>query len=121
MPIDFFRPIFTTECTYVFWFSAVFMSAIWGYNGIVYVKEENEINKSYEEKVQNVFVKYHHHAEAFLSEFILSMLGWGSLYLILLNISKNSDKYDNFNIFLGTVAVICISGYGYKIAEKLGK
>lgn len=115
-----FKPIFETGYWMnLYWIVAVFISLIWGYNGIVYVIEESE-NTNEKSKNTSIY-KFHHHIEAFISEFILSMLGWASLYLLLANISNASDKYDNFNIFLGTVAAICISGYGYKIVEKLGK
>lgn len=56
-------------------------------------------------------------AGAFLSDFLLSMIGWGSLYLFLINYTD--DKFSNLNIFLGLIAIICISGYGFKISEKI--
>ena len=54
---------------------------------------------------------------AFVSDFTWSFIGWCSLYLLL---SQYCDKdLATLNIFLGIVAVVGITGYGFKIPEKM--
>jgi hypothetical protein len=54
----------------------------------------------------------------FISDFLVSFAGWISLLALYNNIC--TEKFDNFNIFLGTIAFLGIAGYGYKIWERLG-
>jgi hypothetical protein len=55
---------------------------------------------------------------AFLSDFLLSFFGWLSLYVLSNRVMCTSDL-GSFDVFLGTIAIIGIPGYGFKIADKL--
>lgn len=56
----------------------------------------------------------------FLSEFLGSFAGWYCFYVL---ISRHQDKitFGNFDIFLGTIAVIGITGYSHKLVEAINK
>jgi hypothetical protein len=71
------------------------------------VSEQHEEEKKYIKKLVGIF-----------SDFIMAFVGWICLYVLIANLLTNSNS-DNFNIFLGTIALLSISGYGYKIASKL--
>jgi hypothetical protein len=115
----------------LYWIIAVFMSIFWGYFGVKYEEldevEEVIVNQSERRNITltNTKIKIKKQPQwyqvgTFLSDGMLSLVGWICLYVLLKNISDEKlHDYENFNIFLGTVAVICITGYGYKIAEKL--
>jgi hypothetical protein len=114
----------------IYWFIAFAMSVFWGYFGVMY-ERNREVTEETTKEVDGkhvtvtrtkVEIKKNlcwYELGTFLSDGMLSLVGWFSLYLLLINLQEPAEKFDNFNIFLGTVAVICITGYGYKIAEKL--
>ncbi|HZF69755.1 hypothetical protein [Sulfuricurvum sp.] len=54
---------------------------------------------------------------AFLSDFVWSILGWFALYVLLSQ--YRCIELVNLNIFLGIVAIVGITGYGFKIPEKM--
>ncbi len=54
---------------------------------------------------------------AFLSDFAWSFIGWCALYLLLYQ--HCNEDLANLNIFLGIVAIVGITGYGFKIPEKM--
>ncbi|HEX5670563.1 MAG TPA: hypothetical protein VFX66_03420 [Sulfuricurvum sp.] len=112
---------------YVYWFIASIFSIFWGFFGIMYerldeyqeveITENTTLTKS---KIQTKNRPYWYMIGTFISDGMLSLCGWASLYILLINMATNSiSTNQNFNIFLGTVSLICITGYGYKIAEKL--
>jgi hypothetical protein len=68
------------------------------------VSEQHEEEKKYIKKLVGIF-----------SDFIMAFVGWICLYVLIANLLTNS----NSDIFLGTIALLSISGYGYKIASKL--
>ena len=96
-----------------FWGLAVFLSLFWGIYGCNSVKDKKikliDFMKNDPLEVLGIF----------LSEFIGSLAGWYCFSLLLPRI-----KYPNLGIFevlLGTIAVIGISGYSYKLIDKIGK
>lgn len=126
------KQILEYQCIY--WIIAFAMSTFWGYFGVKYeelIELEVEQTKDDEEKNSSKITKYviddnKHEYECwykvgtFVSDGLFSLVGWICLYFLLTNMAEDKLKaYENFNIFLGTVAIICITGYGYKIAEKL--
>ena len=54
---------------------------------------------------------------AFISDFAWSLIGWGALYLLLHQYCN--EELATLNIFLGIVAIVGITGYGFKIPEKM--
>lgn len=54
---------------------------------------------------------------AFISDFVWSFIGWCALYLLLSQYC--SKELLGLNIFLGIVAIVGITGYGFKIPEKM--
>lgn len=54
---------------------------------------------------------------AFVSDFAWSLIGWGALYLLLSQYF--CTELVVLNIFLGIVAIVGITGYGFKIPEKI--
>jgi hypothetical protein len=93
----------------LFWIIAILVSVWWAKDGLLWdiedKKEKEEEFKCYE--------KFSY----FFSDFFISFFGWIALYLLLANIIVG--QFDAFNIFLFTVAILGISGYGYKLAGKL--
>jgi len=53
----------------------------------------------------------------FISDFFSSLIGWGALYLLLAR--QIAEKADNFDIFLGIIAVAGITGHGYRLPDWL--
>lgn len=122
-----------------YWFVAIVISSFWGIYGIL-----DEANKDTKieivterqgkviacTKTQTKYIGKLSNPEkawgklgfvysfgAFLSDFSWSMIGWIALSIL-------SEQYTNsalatFNIFLGIVAVVGITGYGFKIPEKI--
>lgn len=130
-------------CELIFWAVAISMSIFWGIYGILdeaynvhtIKKTTKTITGSDEEtcSVKKVQTEYDFESTnpvvafkelgwvyglgAFLSDFAWSILGWIALY-------KLHSQYCNpelvtFNIFLGIVAIVGITGYGFKIPEKI--
>lgn len=54
---------------------------------------------------------------AFVSDLTWSLIGWGALYLLLSQYF--CTELVVLNIFLGIVAIVGITGYGFKIPEKI--
>jgi len=54
---------------------------------------------------------------AFISDFAWSFIGWCALYLLLSQYC--CAELVVLNIFLGIVAIVGITGYGFKIPEKI--
>ncbi len=102
------------------WF-AIPLSCFWGVYGC---KFESQV-KPHKYKYLIDFIK-ENRLEAFgvfTSEFIGSFAGWYCLHLLapsLNNYNKDSEL-GGFDIFLGTVAVIGITGYSHKLFDKIGK
>ncbi|MDD5406643.1 MAG: hypothetical protein PHE73_06870 [Sulfurovaceae bacterium] len=99
-----FTPLFQIGfISIAYWFVAIATSVMWGIYGI------NEENQKTCLKKTGVFV----------SEFFGSMFGWSSLYLLIDRIMMGHG--DNFEIFLGIVAITGIGGYAYRLADWLSK
>jgi hypothetical protein len=94
------------------WFSvwsviALIISTVWGIYGW-HCKVKNEVDNKWIEK-----------AGAALSEFLGSFLGWCCLYVLIVRFRVVPNIIGGFDIFLGTVAVVGITGYSYRIVEAL--
>lgn len=90
-----------------FWVLAVVVSGYWVCDAARWTQKQIDDGKEYDE------YEFSHG----LSDFLVSFGGWGALYLLLANLITGA--HDTFNAFLGTIAILGISGYGYKIAGKL--
>jgi hypothetical protein len=107
--------------TIVWFVLALCCSIYWGVYGCNDVKNENNKDKNRErfENIKTYFLKNKIEAIGiFMSEFIWSFLGWIALYIL---IQRFPDKLGNFDIFLGTIAVIGITGYASLLSDKIGK
>lgn len=122
-----------------YWFIAIVMSIFWGVYGIVdeaYNATEVEIiterqgkifhitktQTKHIEKMKNPKISWKaigtmHSIGAFVSDFVWSIMGWSALYVLLSQ--YQCEKLVHLNIFLGIVAVVGITGYGFKIPEKI--
>lgn len=60
---------------------------------------------------------YIERAGIFFSEFIGSLAGWLSLYVLLYR--SQSVTPGSFDVFLGIVAVVGVSGFSYRIIDVL--
>ncbi|MDD4854286.1 MAG: hypothetical protein PHQ22_01455 [Sulfuricurvum sp.] len=123
----------------IYWGIAFVMSVFWGLYGIMdeankdceveiiterigkvinYTKTQTKYigkNYSFLKACKKIGILYG--LGAFVSDFTWSFIGWCSLYLLL---SQYCDKdLATLNIFLGIVAVVGITGYGFKIPEKM--
>ena len=74
-----------------------------------YGKNKDKINNDLIEKIG-----------IFVSEFAGSFAGWYCLFLLAIHWQNHTDL-GSFDIFLGTISVLCISGYSYKMVSNLGK
>jgi len=90
------------------WFIAFLSSLVWGIYGWVYWEEEKKPKK------KNLMERV---ADS-LSEFMGSFAGWFCFYIVILRL-QSFDKLGSFDIFLGSIAVIGICGYSYRIIELL--
>jgi hypothetical protein len=126
-----------------YWITAIGVSVFWGLYGImeeaykgvssqevekVIVEQEGkrtEITKTFTRysleilNLKNAFeyLGLVYSMGAFISDFIWSFIGWCSLYLLL-------SQYDcvelvTLNVFLGIVAIVGITGYGFQIPDKM--
>ena len=93
----------------LFWVLAILVSAWWARDGLLWMIEDR--------KTKNKELECYERFSSVLSDFFISFSGWLALYLLLANIIVG--QFDTFNIFLFTVAILGISGYGYKLAGKL--
>ncbi|MBU0631122.1 hypothetical protein KKA17_00600 [bacterium] len=102
---------FFGSCTYqwIYWGIALITSILW----VIDYQKETKYEEEEKKEQQSCFVK----SMWYFSDFFVSFVGWVSLYILLYDIKE--EKFDSFNIFLATVAIISISGYGYKLFEKL--
>jgi len=123
----------------IYWSIAIGMSVFWGFYGIM-----DEANKDTEAEVvtkrigkiinyRKTQTKYigaignpkqgwkklgpMYSVGAFLSDFAWSFIGWSALYLLLSQYC--CAELVVLNIFLGIVAIVGITGYGFKIPEKM--
>jgi hypothetical protein len=87
---------------------AILFSVFWGFYGCNYERKKQEIK--WYDLIEWVGI--------FISEFIGSFAGWYCFSILAPRLQK-PDTLGVFDIFLGTVAVIGITGYSYKIADKL--
>lgn len=123
----------------LYWIIAIGMSVFWGFYGIM-----EEANSDKETKIvtrhtrlattciktrtkyidaiytikngcEELGIMYS--IGAFISDFAWSFIGWGALYLMLSQYS--CAELVVLNIFLGIVAIVGITGYGFKIPEKM--
>lgn len=120
----------------LYWIFAFSLSVFWGLYAIWY--EVNSLGSDFEEKKGNITETYWKRKQtkglkdsckelgrmgslgAFISDFLLSFIGWVCLYFFLENYYIKADQ-SNINIFLVLVAIVCISGYGFKISEKISQ
>lgn len=122
MPIN-FQPLFEVSVwSIVYWTLAILLSAFWGWYSVEHMLQHDKEEKFLRicrqtSKSESTLLKRFRIFDAFMSDFILSLFGWISLYILIRNLQN--ENYNNFNIFLGSVAILCISGYGFKIAEKM--
>lgn len=141
--VIYFHILFSYSWQFVLYWSIAFAASIvWGCYAIWYeviqyseyeviIEIEENLGKTTTtttqtktEYAKNLMESYHKLGKlgsigAFLSDFLLSLIGWCSLYVLMAHIE--CSKTGNIDIFLGTVAVICISGYGFKISEKINQ
>jgi len=124
----------------IYWFFAFTISIFWGLYAIWYevnqyseseietVQENNNTTKTKKyweiKKAQGLIVSCKKLGTigslgAFLSDFLLSLIGWGSLHMFINNYINKIQS--NIDIFLALVAIICISGYGFKISDKISQ
>lgn len=125
------------ECIY--WEFAVVMSIFWGLYGIIdeanedtktkIITKEINGNSEYTEKqvkylgeITNIKEAWNelgfmYASGAFLSDFLWSILGWSALYLLLSQYCN--EELIAFNVFLGVVSIVGITGYGFKIPDKI--
>lgn len=90
------------------WIIAFLFSLFWGIYGWAYVEKGEELkDKRLMEKIGDS-----------LSEFAGSFIGWVFFYILVLRL-QSFDKLGSFDIFLGTIAVIGICGYSFKLVDAL--
>ena len=107
----------------VFIIIAVSLSMFWGIQGLFlekpcedYLKQDMEyVNDIRCSCVQKVF----YIIGIFGSEFISSIFGWISFYISLLLLS--AGKTDTVSAILMIIAVVGMSGYGYRFSEWFSK
>jgi len=104
-----------------FWSIAIFVSSLWGMDGIreEYLKNEKDkwiYFKSGNQKNKWIYLKFFSY---FISDFVSGFIGLCALYLLLARLLIS--EIGNFDIFLGIVAIAGISGYGYKLPNWLNK
>lgn len=122
-----------------YWIVAISMSVYWGLYGIM-----EEANKDKETEIitkrTGAVVRYTktqikylgairnpkkgwkelglmYSSGAFISDFTWSFIGWCALYLLLSQYC--CGELVALNIFLGIVAIVGITGYGFQIPEKM--
>lgn len=139
--LNFTIPIFPQPFQYLYWEFAFVMSVFWGLYAIWYGAQkdiETQIVSEMEIKsTKKTITKWTKEESnkgllesckssgtwgstgAFLSDFLLSFIGWISLYIFIGNYCNK--ELSNLNIFLALVGIICISGYGFKISEKINQ
>ena len=104
---------------YWFWL-AIPLSVFWGIYGCI--EEEKRIERDIKE---GNFLKINKEkwifAGIFVSEFIGSFAGWICLGILVSRYRTGGITSGGFDVFLGTVAVIGISGYSYQIASAFKK
>jgi len=88
------------------WFPAVVLSVIWGFYGCKVAKK-----RFWEKGWSGGWVEPF---GIFFSEFIGSFAGWYCFYLLFPRL-RNISALGNFDVFLGMIAVLGISGFSYKI------
>lgn len=94
----------TIECSIIFWIVAIAISAYWGAVGLDCLKDEKSIPHT---KL--------HKSSYFVSDFLVSLAGWLSLFVL---IETYADaQLSSLNIFLGIVAFMGITGYGFELAK----
>ena len=111
---------------FFYWSLAVIMSAGWGLYGCNHTSnyDENGIlkDKKNRKTIRAFFMENTIEAIGILfSEFAGSMAGWWCLYILASRYTKIPCSLGVFDVFLGTVAVVGISGYSYKIVNAKGK
>lgn len=102
--------------------SAILLSIFWGFYGLNY--EKNKIEKSKMRGKNLIRFWREDPIEAFgifLSEFIGSFAGWFCLYILIRRFLDNQDKLGSFDIFLGTIAVLGITGYAHRLVDAINK
>lgn len=113
-----------------YWIAATLISVFWGWQGYVYIDYDcaknndcTKANKDCEDcdlyghnKYNQEKIKWSH---AF-SDFLSSMAGFTALYILLIQDDKLKD-FGAFHIFLGIVAILGITGFGYKLIEVFKK
>lgn len=92
---------------------AVPFSLLWGFYGIV--DEEKKIKGAKEGFPRCVVI-----SGIFVSEFLGSLIGWICLYYLVYRGLKLSVDLGVFDVFLGTVAIVGITGFFHQIVKKLG-
>lgn len=123
----------------LYWIIAIGMSVFWGFYGIL--DEANEEKKTeivteshgktfcctktqtqyidaiytIKEGCEELGVMYS--IGAFISDFTWSFIGWCALYILLSQYC--CTELVVLNIFLGIVAIVGITDYGFKIPEKM--
>lgn len=122
-----------------YWIIAIGMSVFWGFYGIleeankdceVDIVTERHGKVVYYTKTQTKYIGKitnpmdalkkigsMYSIGAFVSDFAWSFIGWCALYLLLSQYCY--AELAVLNIFLGIVAIVGITGYGFKIPEKM--
>ena len=102
------------------WF-AIICSLIWGFYGCG--EEIRDEEKEYKEGVEKreCWHRCIWLIGIFLSEFIGSFIGWICLYVLVFHYNTKPLTLGSFDVFLGIVAVLGITGYAYRLADAIGK
>ena len=97
---------------------AIICSLIWGFYGCK-VGNKKFWGKKFKEKKD--WDKWIEPVSIFLSEFIGSFIGWICLYVLVFHYNTKPLTLGSFDVFLGIVAVLGITGYAYRLADAIGK
>lgn len=116
--------VFLIDHIWIWVVVAVPFSLLWGFYGIAEEekkkKEEEEENKGKEKKSKEEkgFFYWVVILGVFFSEFLGSLIGWTCLYFLVCRALKSVDL-GVFDVFLGTVAIVGITGFFHQIVKKL--
>jgi len=109
---------------------AVPISLFWGVYGIIAArreeKEEEKSKKSKENEGKGdssgcmkdcIFLSCLWEFGFFISEFLGSLAGWICLYALLYRAMELKTALGIFDVFLGTAAIICITGFAHQFSK----
>lgn len=112
---------------YVLVAAAVPMSLFWGIYGIIEERrqEEEERRTGIVEERDAVacmkdcyFSSFVRWAGVFISEFLGSLAGWICLFTLLYRALELKMVLGVFDVFLGTAAIICITGFAHQFTKN---